>query len=198
MKHEVRESQAAYGGTRRHMTVREYYLAAKKGVFKPGERLELIRGEVIQKVSPQRSLHSVTTSLVARHVSPAFGQNCYVRQQMPVGFDEESEPEPDVAVVSGIELDFAHRHPGPTEILLIVEVSDTTLRFDRGKKARIYAEFGIPEYWIVNLRDRELEVFLGPGPDGYAESVVLGRAGEVTPQRGIGKSIRVGDLIPAL
>ena len=192
----VRESMAAYGGKLRPMSVREYYLAADKGVFKPGERLELIHGEVFQKVSPQKSPHAAVTEVVARTLRETFGAGFHARVQLPLRLDNYSEPEPDIAVAAGDAEDYMSRHPNARDVKLVVEVADTTLRFDRGAKSKLYASFGIEEYWIANLKNGNLEVFREPCPDGYGRSQIFGKGDEISPLNAPGKSIPVSTLIP--
>lgn len=103
MADRVRESIAAYGGVPRRMTVQEYYLAAEKGVFKPGERLELIDGEVLSKLSPQRSTYSSALLLMAIELRRSFEVGFHIRPQMPLKLDDSNEPEPDIVVVDGSE-----------------------------------------------------------------------------------------------
>ena len=90
------------------------------------------------------------------------------------------EPEPDVAIVRGTDDDYEHRHPGPTDVGLLVEVSDATLDRDRDEKRPAYARGGIAVYWIINLVDRQVEVYTDPGPDGYRSSRVF-TPGQVVP-----------------
>ncbi|HWA82509.1 MAG TPA: Uma2 family endonuclease, partial [Fimbriimonadaceae bacterium] len=160
----VRESVAAYGATLRRMTVREYYLAAESGVIDPDERLELLRGEVVE-TSPQKSLHAWATGNLAKVLQRTF-PDASIRAQFPLRLDDTNEPEPDVLVALGPDSRYVGRHPGPADVLLVVEVSDTTLRKDRTLKGPLYAEFGIPEYWILDLNASRLEVYRDPGKDG--------------------------------
>lgn len=148
--------------SRRLWTVEEYNCAAGLGLFGPEERLELIEGEVIQKVSPQKSPHATSIQLVVEALRKSFATGYAIRMQLPIVLGRRSEPEPDAAVVTGSIRDYAQQHP--TTAVLVVEVADTTLAFDRTTKAALYARAGIPEYWIVNLADRVLEVHRQPAP----------------------------------
>jgi Uma2 family endonuclease len=129
------------------------------GVFPPGERVELIDGEVLQE-TPQGSLHATALLLAEEALRRAFGGSSHVRVQMPLAVDPSSEPEPDVSVVPGSLRDYRDAHP--TSALLVVEVADTTLPHDREQKGSLYARAGIAEYWIVNLLDRRVEVYRDP------------------------------------
>ena len=130
-----------------------------------------------------------------------FGPAWTVRTQGPIGLDDDSEPEPDVAVVSGSVDDYGRAHPGRP--VLTVEVAETSLAVDRQVKGSLYARAGLPDYWVLNLVDRVLEVYREPAPDAgapygwrYARRAVLDASGEVTPFAVQGASIRVSQLRP--
>jgi Uma2 family endonuclease len=173
---------------------------AENGLFAPEERIELSEGEIIE-MSPKRSSYSTSTTLVGDALRMAFGQGYTVRVQEPLSLGPSSEPEPDVAVVKGTPRDYRDRHPSTA--LLIVEVSESSLAYDRTTKASLYAKSGIPEYWIVNLLDDQLEVHrdLSPRVDqpfeyGYATVSVYGASDVVSPLTLPGKSVAVADLLP--
>ncbi|MPZ18376.1 MAG: Uma2 family endonuclease [Luteitalea sp.] len=178
----------------------EYQRAGELGIFGPAERLELIAGEVVRKVTPQRSMHAAAVQRVneafQRYVGPARS----VRVQLPLGLGDDSEPEPDIAVVKRVPDGHASAHP--TTALLIVEVSDTTLRFDRMTKASLYAREGIADYRILNLPDRVLECHRAPAPMadqpfGYHYRSITRHTEDeqVTPLFG-GPPVLVRDLLP--
>jgi Uma2 family endonuclease len=183
----------------RRWTREEYYRAAELGLFGPEERLELIRGEILQKVSPQKQSHITAVLLSEEGLEDAFRSvACHVRVQGPITLPNDSEPEPDLLVVSGRVRDYETRHPGPADVLLLVEVSDSTLRYDQTVKAALYAEAGIAEYWIVNLPERRLEVHRHPQGSGYADVTPYAERESVTPLSAPGASVRVADLLPSL
>jgi len=122
------------------------------GVFKPGERRELLEGEILQKI-PQGSLHATALRLMEDALRKAFTTRFEVRMQLPLALDAYSEPEPDIAVVPGSVRDYRDAHPATA--LLIAEVSDSTLDFDRRRKSSLYARTGIPEFRVVNLLARQ-------------------------------------------
>ena len=146
---------------RRRFTREEYYRLAEIGFFQ-GERVELIEGEIV-KMSPISPLHGEVLTLLAERLWQLFGEGYRVRVQLPLSLGD-SEPEPDIAVVPGKAGDYVHAHP--TTALLVVEVAQTSLEYDREVKAPLYARAGIPEYWIVNLDGQCIEVYRDPAPMG--------------------------------
>ncbi|NJM13137.1 MAG: Uma2 family endonuclease [Synechococcaceae cyanobacterium SM1_2_3] len=128
-------------------TRQQYEAMALHDIFQPGERVELVDGLIIDR-SPQKSFHTSTVCLVAEALQAIFGAGHHIRVQMPLALGDNSEPEPDVAVVPGKTRDYVNAHP--TTAALVVEVADTTLRLDRKAKQAVYARNGIAEYWIVN------------------------------------------------
>ena len=181
----------------RRFTRAEYDELVERGFFQ-NERVQLIDGEIIP-MSPQGPRHSTSTYKVRRALERAFGLGVVVREQAPLALSEESEPEPDVAVVPGEVDDFRDRHP--RSALLVVEVADSSLALDRRAKTGLYASGGIAEYWILNLVDDVLEVYrspreLQPGTYGYADFTRHGRGDAVAPVAAPGSSIAVADLLP--
>jgi Uma2 family endonuclease len=178
----------------------EYERLVDRGVFEPGDRIELIDGLLLVS-EPQSSPHYTAIRLVERALARAFGDGWDVRTQAPIALDDASEPEPDVAVVRGHLRDYAVSHPA--DPVLVVEVAAASLDFDREHKASLYARAGRPEYWIVNLVDRVLEVRREPAnepsaPYGwdYALVDVLGPADQVSTLGAPAIQIAVGDLLP--
>jgi len=177
----------------------EYYKMAEVGLFE-GKAVELIEGQVIE-MSPMGSRHATAITLIARVLERAFGEGYFIRWQMPLAIDEKSEPEPDVAVVAGHVRDYKDAHP--TTAALIVEVAETSLEYDRTIKGSLYAKAGIADYWIVNLNDRQLEVYrtpvanaVYPGSFGYADKVILTTAASVSPLVAQQMKVPVSDLLP--
>lgn len=180
----------------RRWTRKEYYRAADCGIFKPGERLELLDGEILQKMSPQRPPHATSLAMTADALDRAFGRGYYVRQQLPLVLNDESEPEPDLLVVPGAPRDYGARHPTAADALLVAEVSDSTLRLDRSKKLRAYARSGIAEYWIENLPQRQLEVYRDPSGPRYQSVTFCSPQDSIAPLAAPHCPIRVADLLP--
>lgn len=170
----------------------QYYEMGELGWFDE-RRVELIGGEIIE-MAPIGSEHAVAVVLAQKAVEQVFTGDYHVRSQAPLAFEESSEPEPDVAVVRGAIRDYSAAHP--TQAALIIEVSDATLNFDRTTKARLYARAGIAEYWIVNLRARQLETFRAPHNGKYGETRVLAENENVSPLAAPDVTIQVADLLP--
>lgn len=176
----------------------EYDRLVSAGMFHPDERLELIEREILQR-SPQSSAHATAVTLIENALRKVFGTNYFVRVQMPLALESDSEPEPDIAIVVGTPRDYRHEHPHTAE--LIVEVADSTLGYNRERKMRIYSHAGIPEYWILNLFDHQLEVYRQPtlkqeSAPIYQNCMILTADESVSPLRYSRHSISVADLIP--
>jgi Uma2 family endonuclease len=184
----------------RRWTRQEYDRLTALGVLRPDERVELIEGEIVE-MPPQLSRHATGVYLAHEALRAIYDVGFVVRVHLPLALGPYSEPEPDVAVVAGSGRDFADAHP--TSALLVVEVSDTTLSFDRQTKASLYAASGIPEYWLLNLVDSQLEIHREPDAMsdtrfsfGYRTRTVV-RAGDICPAPGVpGARLAVADLLP--
>lgn len=135
------------------------------GVFPREERLELLAGELTQRETVNTA-HAVAVVLVNEVLQQVLPKNLHLRIQLPLALSEYDEPFPDLAVVSGSPRDYLSQHP--TSALLVVEVSEASLKTDREVKGSLYASAGIPEYWILNLRERVLEVYREPAADARA------------------------------
>ncbi|MGH7385161.1 MAG: Uma2 family endonuclease [Candidatus Rokuibacteriota bacterium] len=180
-------------------TRREYERLIDLGAFAPDERLELLGGQLVVR-EPQGRPHATGIRLVAGGLRAVFGPDWTIEAQLPVALDEESEPEPDIAVVPGGPRDYIESHPSRPE--LVVEVALASLALDRGEKASLYARAGVADYWIVNLVDNALEVYREPVADPhwvhgwrYASTATLGRGDSVTPLALPDSAIPVSDLL---
>lgn len=185
--------------TRRFSRV-EYEKLIDLGVFQPGEAIELIGGELMV-AEPQGAAHYTAIQKTAKALEAAFGPGWAVRTQGPIGLDDDSEPEPDVAVVPGGPDDYALAHP--SRPALTVEVAESSLGVDRQHKGSLYARAGLPDYWVLNLIDRVLEVYRQPAPDSaapfgwhYTRCEVLDASTRVTPLAAPGSSVPVSRLLP--
>jgi len=181
-------------------TREEFARMATQGLFSPNERVELIEGEIVA-MTPQGSLHMVAIMLVQGVLQRVFSAGDVVAVQLPLALGLRSMPEPDCAVLLGSARDY--RDAYPTTAVLVVEVADATLQFDRIEKPSMYAAAGIGDYWVLNLVDRTLEVYRGPGPQvgapfgrAYHSKLLVGPDERVTPLAAPGASIPVADLLP--
>ncbi len=193
-------AMADYETRTRRFTRAEYERLIDLGVFQPGEDIELIGGELMV-AEPQGAPHYTAIRKTAKALEAAFGPGWEVRTEGPIGLDDESEPEPDVAVVPGAPGDYAHAHP--SRPALTVEVAESSLALDRQRKGSLYARAGLPDYWVLNLVDRVLEVYREPAPDSaapfgwrYGRSEVFEASARVTPLAAPGSSIPVSQLLP--
>ena len=178
----------------------EYERLVDLGAFQPGERLELVGGALVVR-EPPGGPHATAVGLAEDALREAFGAGWTVRAQSPIALDEDSEPEPDVAVVPGNRRDYRGGHP--SHPVLIVEVADSSLPQDRREKASLYARARIADYWIVNLVDSILEVYREPAmdPDApygwrYRSTAILHAGDVVTPLAGPRSTVPVSDLLP--
>jgi Uma2 family endonuclease len=183
--------------TRRWRRV-EYDRLVELGVF-TGERLELLDGALVVR-EPQGSAHAAVVAHIGQVLAAAFGAGWHARLHSPLALDDDSEPEPDVAIVAGRPGDYVTAHPSTAA--LVIEVADSSLRLDRRLKAGLYARARLREYWIVNLAGGGLEVHRDPqqaadAPSGWAYGLVesFPRGVTVAPLAAPGTSIRVADLL---
>lgn len=172
--------------TRRRFDVDAYYRMAEAGILSPEDRVELIDGEIIE-MAPIGAAHGgKVIRLNALFGRFATGGQVIVSVQGPLRLDHHNEPQPDLMLLRPRPDFYESSHPTTADVLLLVEVADSSLAWDRGPKLALYARHGVPEVWIVDLRGHTVAVCRQPGPGGYAEqqSVVTG---ELTPM-----------LVPAL
>lgn len=175
-----------------------YYAAAEGGAFNQ-KRVELIEGEIIE-MSPMSSKHGMVIYLVQKALERIFTDGYLVVAQAPLDLGETSEPQPDIAVYAGSAFDYLDAKP--THALLVVEVADSSLRYDRGQKASLYAKANIEDYWIINLKDATLEIYRTPvaaptQPYGYGYKMVssLKAQDTISPLAAPQAHISVGDLL---
>ncbi len=183
----------AIGVRPRSWTRKEYERLAERGFFHPDERLELVAG-VIYRKARQSPAHTTGIQATDHALRPVFKESFDLRLQFPLALSPDSEPEPDIAVVPGKWEDYIDFHP--TSAILIVEVADSSLLHDRKRKARLYAGAGIAEYWILNLVDCCLEVFLNPQDGAYTVHRVLRDGDSVSPLARPEAAIPVASLLP--
>jgi Uma2 family endonuclease len=181
---------------KRLFTVAEYYEMARVGILKPDERVELLDGEIVPMKpigSPHHWCVTRTASIFWQHVGRVI-----VSVQGPLRLHDRSEPEPDIVIIPWDAPQ--DRHPGPDEALLVIEVADSSIRIDRGRKRRMYAQAGIAEYWIVDLSADRIEIYRDPGPRGYRSTALAGRGESISPLFDTSFSVDVSTVLgePAL
>jgi Uma2 family endonuclease len=161
------------------------------------DQVELLDGYVVSR-DDMKPPHVLATERLRRRLDRIVPGGYFVREEKPIRIPEFDEPRPDISVVRGDPELFAQRHPAPEDVVLLIEVSETSLDRDKGKKRLNYARSGIPVYWIVNLVDRQLEVYTSPGPDGYQSSQNLksGQEVAVIVERAEAGRILVVDILP--
>lgn len=176
-----------------------YYAAAHGGAFEQ-KRVELIEGEIIE-MSPMSSKHGMVIHLVQKVLERVFTHGYLVVTQTPLDLGALSEPQPDVMICTGTEDDYMDSPP--THALLVVEVADSSLRYDRGQKASLYAKAGVEDYWIINLKDGTLEIYrtpmatsTQPYSHGYKVVASLNAQDTISPLAAPEARISVADLIP--
>ena len=177
--------------------VHQYHAMAKAGVLKEDDRVELIDGEIVA-MSSIGPAHKGVVNSSNRFWVIRLGERAVVQIQSSVRLDEWNEPEPDVAILKPREDFYASRHAGPDDVLLLIEVSDTTLRYDRRIKLALYARFGIPEFWIVNIRARSIEVYTDPANGEYTTLQTFRRGQTITPTAFPDVVLPVSDIIGGL
>jgi Uma2 family endonuclease len=189
-----------YHASPRRWTRAEYERLIEVGVFGPGEPLELLGGELMVS-EPQGSAHYTAIGLVEDALRAALGPGWLVRSQGPIALDDDSEPEPDVAVTPGTRRDYSLEHP--SRPALIVEVAESSLALDREHKGGLYARAGVTDYWILNLVERVLEVYRQPVADPetrfgwrYSSTEVLVPGSSVALLAAPAARISVADLLP--
>ncbi len=179
---------------RRLFTVEDYYKMAETGILARSDRVELIDGEVIE-MSPVGSRHAACVKRLLRYLSAGLEERAVLGAQDPVRLNDLSEPEPDVAVLRPRDDFYASAHPGASDVLLLVEVSDSSLTFDRDVKLPLYAVNAVPEVWVVNLVEDLVEVHRAPRGGTYTETRKHRRGEQLTPAAFLGFELAVEAIL---
>ena len=166
-------------GLLKRWTVQDYHRMGELGLLNSGERTELLSGQ-ITLMAPKGTPHVTSLHLLANALRAQLGETALVRTQDPIQLDDFSEPEPDLVVAKGTVLDYAKQHPRPDQIYLVVEVADSTLKQDCEVKANLFAQAGIADYWVVDLKNRQLHVFREPISTGYTRHLILAEPNQVS------------------
>lgn len=180
---------------RRHkFTVDEYHWMGRVGILCEDARVELIEGEIIE-MTPIGGRHAWCVNVITRILITLLGERAFVSIQNPVRLDDQSEPQPDVAVLRP-EAERRRDVPHASEALVLIEVADSSLAHDRRNKLPLYAKSGIPEVWIVDLTRDRVEVYREPGRDGYGSLTVHERDGVLSPLAFPDIAIRCEEILP--
>ncbi len=180
--------------TPHRFTRQEYHRLAESHLL-ADERVELLDGVIIT-MSPQNSPHAATIHRLLFTLLPVVGDAAYMRVQAPIVLNDWSEPEPDIAICQPDPSDYAQHHPQSDQVMVVIEVADSSLAYDQVQKAQAYAASGIPEYWIVNLAARSVAILTNPSRDNgqYQHEQVKGEDDTVFPPGG--QAIAVSAILP--
>ena len=179
---------------RKRFTVDEYHRMSDIGIFPSDKRFELIRGAILEMPTAKPS-HSGRINRLTHLFTSRLGEFAIVSVQNPSSIDDHSEPAPDVSLLKPRGDFYSQVHPMPADVLLLIEISDTTLRFDTKIKALLYAEAEISEYWILNIPQNVLEVRTQPANGRYTRHEVLRHGKTVAPLEFPGVSFWVDEIL---
>ncbi len=179
--------------SRRLITVTEYYKMAESGILTPEDRVELIEGQIV-KMAPIGSGHAGQVNRLTRVLVTSLGSRAVISVQNPVRLTTFLEPEPDVAVLKPRPDDYSASHPTAADVLLLVEVADTSLYYDRAVKAALYARHGVIELWIVDLQARLISVYRKPDGRTYTSQLQVAGSSGLTIDALPGVELRANDI----
>lgn len=165
---------------RHRITVDDYYRMAEVGILPPDAQVELIEGEIID-LAPMGPRHGGTITQLNQLLKDAVGERAHALVRLVIRLSDISEPQPDFALVKPRPDFYKKKHPGPADTFLIIEVSESSLRYDLQVKAPLYARHGVPEYWIIDLNGRQITFFRSPESGQYADVTSTGAPGVVAP-----------------
>ena len=167
---------------RRKFTRAEYHRMGEVGILKPTDRVELIRGEIVE-MSPIGPRHAAFVDNLNQLLVTRLAGRAIVSVQNPVVVSDDTEPRPDLKVIRRRAVPYKERHADVDDTLLLIEVAETSIRYDRSIKLAVYAEAGIPEYWIVDCASESVQIYRSPRAGGYGDVARVAEAGAtVTPQ----------------
>ena len=181
--------------TRKLFDSDSYLRMAEAGILSPTDRVELVRGDILV-MSPIGPRHGAAVNAANRTIMKTIGEKAFIWVQTTVVLDKFLVPEPDIALLKPRDDSYATKHPGASDILLIVEVADSSLEYDTTVKLGLYAIVGIPEYWIVDLRNDRLLVYAQPEGDAYRIARELHRGEFIAPQALPESEFPVGSFLP--
>lgn len=177
-------------------TVEDYHRMDELGLLPAAERTELIEGQILV-MAAKGTPHVLALRLARDRFEYLLSeQPVLVSTQDPIQLDDFSEPEPDLAVIRGDILDYAENHPRSQDVVLVVEVADSTLAYDLETKDKLYAESGILDYWVIDLKNRCLHIFREPSALGYGLHLTLSELDQASPLAFSELIIHIADLLP--
>ena len=176
---------------KRLVNVEEYYKMAEVGILQPSDHVELIRGE-IYTMSPIGSKHAGIVKRLTKLLNDLFRDEVILGVQDPIRLSDENEPEPDISILKYREDYYINGHPTPKDILAIIEVADSSIKYDKEVKIPLYASHGIPVYWIVDIENDMIEVLSNPIEGSYNEKKVYSSGDVLTL---LGKRLQFKDII---
>jgi Uma2 family endonuclease len=186
---------AVFMPSRTQISVERFQTMIERGVLLQDDRVELIKGEMIDR-APIGSRHAFTLTELGMRLTRAVSEGVRVAIQCPLVLSEDSQPEPDLILLREKVGKYADALPTPADVLLLVEVSDTPIDYDRGTKLPLYAEGGVPEVWIANVRERRIEVYQQPGTKGYGFRRECKPGERLAPSGAPEAVLNVGDVFP--
>ncbi len=179
----------------RMWTTEEYHRMAETGILDEDERVELLEGKIIW-MSAKGTAHSSAVGRTDRLLQKCLGNQAWISIQDPVTLNQHSEPEPDIAIVKIDPLDYADHHPTPGEVYLIIEVADSSLKFDCETKGKAYAQGKIADYWVLDVLNRQLYVFREPSEEGYQTKAILDENSTISPLQFPNLQISILSMLP--
>ncbi|MGD1951418.1 MAG: Uma2 family endonuclease [Leptolyngbyaceae cyanobacterium] len=181
----------------RRFTVNEYVRMSELGILAPDERTELINGEIITMIA-KGFAHAAATTRTKTLLELALHRRVIIRVQDPIQLSEHSEPEPDIVIAKSDLLAYGTHHPRPDEVLLTIEVADSSLKYDLETKAPLYAAAGIQEYWVLDVVERKLYTFRQLENGHYQAQGILAETLEISPLAFEDLTIQIADMLPPL
>lgn len=157
--------------SRRLFTVEEYYRMAETGILTAEDRVELVNGEIIA-MSPVGPKHASIVNRLTRLLNRLLAERAILSVQNPIHLNQYSEPEPDLALLQERGDFYENAHPEPEDVLLVIEIADSSIEYDSAVKAKLYAQAGIAELWIIDVSARVITFYSQPSADGYAQKDV--------------------------
>lgn len=192
----IAQAPASLAPTRRRFTVAEYYAMAELGILGENDRVELLEGDLIV-MPPIGGWHAARVNWFTNALPSRLQGRAVVSIQNPTRLSDRSEPQPDVMLLRSRDDFYQGGHPGPGDVLLLIEIADTTADYDRGTKLAAYARAGIPEVWIVTREKRRIEAYTEPEEDAYATLRYAGPGARIAPGAFPDVVLEVDQILPA-